>query len=126
MNIKLTLLVACTLASLILSSNPLGELPNVFTTSPVLQNDIEVIINDDSYTSGDTYTIKVYYFGALYSTETTESLITIVPAPSQWRGTLLVEVEKNTNSSGRTNIPNAFQIIATEVRSPANQAIATF
>ncbi len=125
MNIKLTLLVACTLTSLILNSAPVGALPNAFTFSPVLQNDIEVTINDDSYVSGDTYTIKIYYLGGIYSTVTTESLVTAIPGPTLWRGALMVEVEKNTNN-GRLGAIPAFEIIATEVRFPNRKAMVTF
>lgn len=49
----------------------------------------------------------------------------IIPAPSLWRGILIVEVEKNTDNE-RGNVLSAFEIIATEVRTPGKQTIVVF
>jgi len=126
MNIKFTLLAAFVLASLNVNTSPLiHESPDIIT-SPVLQNTIEVIIDDASYTFGDTYTVNVYYLGTLHSSQTTNSLQTMAIIPALWRGSLIVEIEKHPANLRVVGIEGTFQIIAQEVRYPDMQAIVEF
>jgi len=123
MNIKLTLLVAFVLTSLNVSTNPLISTSPDIADSPVIQNEIEVIINDASYTPGDTYTIKVYYIGTLCSSQTTDTLRTMATVPPLWRGSLIVEVEKHSVNTRVIGINAPSLIIAQEVRHPGIRAI---
>lgn len=128
MNIKFTLLLTFVLASLNVNTSPLTlESPNI-PNSPVLQNEIEVTIIDASYAPGDTYTIKVYHLGMLYSSQTTSELLAMATIPTLWRGTLDIEVEKHSINArvfgGSNGIPSL--IIAQEVRHPGLQTIIEF
>lgn len=125
MNIKLTLLGLFMIASLTINSSPLlHESPDAIILSPVLHNEIEVIIEDASYIPGDAYTINVYYSGILYSSKTTHSLKTIVVAPNLSKGDLVVEIEKH-NSNARI-AGDLRYTIATEVRLPIKWIGITF
>lgn len=126
MNIKFTLLLTFVFASLTVNTSPLIlESPDI--DSPVLQNEIEVIINDASYIPGDTYTIKVYYLGMLYSSQTTSELRAMAITPTLWRGTLDVEVEKHSvNTRDIVDGGTLSVIVAQEVRHPGLQTIIEF
>jgi len=80
----------------------------------VLQNEIEVIINDVAHSSGDTYSINIYYRGVLKSTTTTNSLKTMINAPTIWNDNLTVGVEKY------ASIEKGRLLVATEVLRPPN------
>lgn len=118
MKIKLTLLTIFTLiACSVIGNTPSYELPHNVIANTILScsnNEIEVIIDDPSYTQGDTYTINVYHRNTIHS-ETTNSLSTTIATPNFWT-TLVVEVEKhNAESRDITDLP---RLIATEVRFP--------
>jgi len=127
MNIKFALLLAFVLTSLNVNASPLMLQSPDIVASAVFQNEIEVIIEDASYTSGDTYTINVYRFGTLYSSETTDSRQTMVNVPNFWFGGLTVEVEKHAVSGRVPGSAARFDLIAKEVVWPgAPQAIVVF
>lgn len=127
MSIKFTLLLAFVLTSLNVNTSPLiCQAPDIADT-PVLQNEIEVIIDDASYTLGDTYTINVYHLGTLYSYETTDSPKTMVNIPHFWRDSLIVEVEKHPVNARITKGAIKLHVIAQEVFWPGPpQAIVMF